>query len=237
VIVDHTNRRVLDVLASREKAHVADYLRQKRQEGLLAEVVEVTCDMWDAYANAAKEVFGETCRVVIDRFHVMKNFQDQLTNARREIQRRLRPEDLKVLKGTRWLWLKNEENLTVQEQQELDGLKERFPELKQLAEQRENLRAIFEDRTIMSVEEGRKQLMAWMAEAVKLGLKGLATFCKTLSNWMDQIAGYFVSRSSNRRTEGFNHGLRSILWRAFGMTNFRRFRLRVLDRFGRPAND
>ena len=29
--------------------------------------------------------------------------------------------------------------------------------------------------------------------------------------------------------------LRSILWRAFGMTNFTRFRLRVLDRFGRPA--
>ena len=141
-----------------------------------------------------------------------------------------------MLKGTRWLWLKNEENLTAEERQKQADLSTRFPELKQLAEQRESLRAIFEDRTIVSVEEGRKQLMAWMVEAVKLGLKGLATFCKTLSNWMDSIAGYFVSRSSNGRTEGFNHGLRSILWRAFGMTNFRRFRLRVLDRFGRPAN-
>ena len=33
---------------------------------------------------------------------------------------------------------------------------------------------------------------------------------------------------------GFNHGLRAILWRAFGMTNFTHFRLRVLDRFGSP---
>jgi transposase len=74
-----------------------------------------------------------------------------------------------------------------------------------------------------------------MAEAGKLGLKALEQFCKTLTNWMDKIANYFVARSSNGRTEGFNHGLRSILWRAFGMTNFKRFRLRVLDRFGRPA--
>jgi transposase len=66
-------------------------------------------------------------------------------------------------------------------------------------------------------------------------LKGLDAFCKTLTNWLDKIANYFVSRSSNGRTEGFNHGLRSILWRAFGMSNFRSFRLRVLDRFGRPA--
>jgi transposase len=40
---------------------------------------------------------------------------------------------------------------------------------------------------------------------------------------------------SNGRTEGFNRGLRAILWRAFGMVNFRHFRLRVLDRLGRPA--
>ena len=58
-----------------------------------------------------------------------------------------------------------------------------------------------------------------------------------LENWLDKIANYFVTRASNGRTEGFNHGLRNILWRAFGMTNFSHFRLRVLDRFGRPKTD
>ena len=137
MIVDHTNRRVLDVLESREKSCVVEYLRQGREGGLLAGVVEVTCDMWDAYANAATEVFGAGCRVVIDRFHVMKNFQEQLTDARREIQRGLGKEEAKALKGTRWLWVKNWENLTEPERKELEGLKERFPPLKQLAEQRE----------------------------------------------------------------------------------------------------
>jgi hypothetical protein len=55
---------------------------------------------------------------------------------------------------------------------------------------------------------------------------------RTLENWMDQIVNYFVARSSNGRTEGFNRGLRAILWRACGMHNFSHFRLRVLHAFG-----
>ena len=65
-----------------------------------------------------------------------------------------------------------------------------------------------------------------------MGWKGLERFAKTLNNWMDKICNYFVSRSSNGRTEGFNHGIRAILWRAFGMRNFAHFRLRVLHLFG-----
>jgi len=235
VIIDHSNRRVLDVLESRDKDFIVKYLQQKKESGLLAGVEEVTCDMWEGYVNAAQEVFGKDVRVTIDRFHVMKNFQEQLTDARRQIQRGLDKEEAKALKGSRWLWVKNGENLTIEERAELEELKKRFPLLKQLAEQRESLRVIFEDRTISSAAEGKKRLEAWMEEARKLALKGLDRFCKTLTNWLDKIANYFVSRSSNGRTEGFNLGLRSILWRAFGMTNFQHFRLRVLDRFGRPA--
>jgi len=46
-----------------------------------------------------------------------------------------------------------------------------------------------------------------MEQAQALGLKALDAFCKTLSNWLGLIANYFVSRSSNGRTEGFNRGL------------------------------
>jgi transposase len=235
VIIDNTNKRVLDILEFRDKESLIQYLREKKG-GLLASLKETTCDMWEGYANAVTEVFGDGVRVTIDRFHVMKNFQEQLTKARREIQNSLGKEEAKMLKGTRWLWVKNWENLTAQEQQDLQGLKERFPALKQLAEQRESLRAIFEDRTVTTAAEGEKRLKAWMEQARALGLKGLDAFCKTLSNWLSKIANYFVSRSSNGRTEGFNHALRSILWRAFGMTNFFNFRLRALHRFGQPAN-
>jgi len=233
VFIDHTNKRVLDVIEGRDKHLIVNYLHTHKQ-GLFSQLQEVTCDMWDAYANATAEVFGEKVAVTIDRFHVMKNFQEQLTEARREIQRGLAKEAAKELKGTRWLWQTNPENLTAEQRQQLEQLKQRFPRLKQLVEQRESLRATFQDTTIKDAAEGERQLRGWMERALATGLKGLATFCKTLGNWMGKIANYFIWRSSNGRTEGFNHGLRAILWRAFGMANFRHFRLRVLDRFGSP---
>jgi transposase len=234
VLIDHTNRRVLEVLEGRDKDLIVNYLRANKG-GLFAQLKEVTCDMWDAYVNATEEVFGEAVRVTVDRFHVVKNFQEQLTEARREIQRGLDKEAAKQLKGTRWLWQTNPENLTDEQKQQLQGLKERFPRLRQLVEQRESLRAIFEDKGIPDAAAGAARLRAWLEQAQALGLKALDKFCRTLTNWLDKIANYFVWRSSNGRTEGFNHGLRAILWRAFGMLNFRHFRLRVLDRFGQPA--
>jgi len=227
---------VLEVLANRDKASVRAYLEAGKANGLLGALEEVTTDMWDGYVEAVKEVFGAPVRVTIDRFHVMKNFQEQLTDARRQIQRELAKEEAQALKGTRWLWVTNPENLTAEERAELEHLKERFPRLKVLVEQRETLRQIFEDRTLVDAPTGVARLRTWIAQARQAGLKGLDKFCRTLEKWMDKIANYFVDRASNGRTEGFNHGLRSILWRAFGMKNFAHFRLRVLDRFGRPKN-
>lgn len=235
MIIDHSNGRVLDVLKSREKQVIRAYLARGRMAGLLAQVVEVTTDMWEGYVQAVREVFGEGVRVTIDRFHVMKNFQDHVTAARREIQRQLPREEAKALKGTRWLWLTNAENLTEQEQAELAVLGEQFPLLGRLRQQRERLRLLFEDREIDTAAAGMKYLRAWMQEARALGVKALDSFCTTLDHWLEKIANYFVKRASNGRVEGFNSGLRSILRRAFGMLNFEHFRLRVLDRFGVPS--
>ena len=232
MIIDHDNHRVLEVLENREKTTVVAYLKKAKAEGLLAHVIEVTCDMWDAYVSAAREAFGEQVIVTIDRFHVMKNFQECLTGARRELQKKLSEADRAELKGSRWLWVTNWENLSAEQQKELAALKNRFPELGKLADQREALRSLFNDMAIKDPAEGRQRLQAWMEQAKALGVAALNKFFKTLTNWLDKIANYFHHRSSNGRTEGFNHGLRVILWRAFGMTNFENFRLRVLHCFG-----
>lgn len=223
---------MLDVLENREKATVVAYLKAGKESGLLASVEEVTTDMWDAYVEASREVFGDGVAITIDRFHVMKNFQDGLTAARRELQRGLSAEAKAKLKGSRWWWVTNPENMDGDDRESFAQLRLEFPLLAALWEQREELRAIFEDRTILTPERGRERLEGWMAGVRKLGLAALDKFCKTQTNWMGKIANYFRARSSNGRTEGLNHGIRTILWRAFGMTNFKNFRLRVLHRFG-----
>ena len=234
MIIDHTNRRVLEVLENRDQQTVTEYLQQARQSGLLASVTEVTTDMWDVYVNASKAAFGENVAVVIDRFHVVKNLQERLTAARRLVQKGLSEDERKLLKGSRWLWCKNVENLSPEELAELQTLRAKFPQLALLADQHESLRALFEDRDITTPEAAQQRLREWLTAARRLQLKPLDAFCQTLENWLPMIANYFTNRSSNGPTEGFNRGFRTILWQAFGMTNFRHFRLRILDRFNQP---
>jgi len=232
VLIDHTNGRVLDILESREKQVLSQWLNAGKESGLLSAVEEVTCDMWDAYVEASKEVFGPAVRITIDRFHVMKNFQDRLNEARREIQKGLDKERARELKGSRWLWVTNPENLTAEQRGELEVLKRKFPELGRLSDHREALRRIFEDKSLTSPQAAMNRLRQWCRQGARMGLKALEQFNKTMENWMEKIANYFVSRSSNGRTEGFNRGLRAILWRACGMRNFDHFRMRVLHLFG-----
>lgn len=232
MLIDHTNARVLDVLENREKQTVVQWLKAKKESGLLSALEEVTCDMWDAYVEAPREVFGTSVRITIDRFHVMKAFQDRLTEARRDLQRNIGRKQSAELKGSRFLWLTNPENLTAEQRGELETLKRKFPLLGRLADHREALRRIFEDKQITTAAGGKEQLGKWCEQGNQLGLYAVKQFNKTLQNWMEKIANYFVSRSSNGRTEGFNRGLRAILWRACGMRNFNHFRLRVLHQFG-----
>lgn len=221
------------MLENREKQTVLTYLKSAKASGLLAQVEEVTTDMWTAYVEAAREAFGPRVQITVDRFHVMKGFQEQLDAARRQLQRSLPPEAAKALKGMRWLLLKNWEHLTQEEREELAEIKQLFPELGQLHDLRESFRRVFENHA-RSVKAGRHRLRMWIAEARRLGMQSLERFCKTLEHWMDSIVNYFVTRASNGQTEGFNHKLRGILWRAFGMPNFKHFRLRILDACGAP---
>ena len=165
MIIDHTNRRVLEVLENRDQQTVTKYLQSARQSGLLQQVTEVTTDMWDGYVNAAKAAFGDDVSVVIDRFHVVKNLQERLTAARRLLQKDLSEADRKLLKGSRWLWCKNTENLSTEELAELHTLRATFPQLALLADQRESLRALFEDRSITTSEAAQKRLQEWLTAA------------------------------------------------------------------------
>ena len=232
MLIDHSNGRVLEVLESREKTAVVAWLKQARDSGGLGQLQEVTMDMWEGYVEAVKEVFGPGVRIVIDRFHVMKLFQEWLTDARREIQRSLPKEQAQELKGSRWLWVSNRQSLTREQLKELARLGRLFPLLRQLRRLRDGLQRIFQNPALTTAEAGKAKLLAWCQQARRLGLKALEKFGQTMNRWMDLIANYFVSRSSNGRTEGFNHGIRAILWRAFGMQNFTHFRLRVLHVFG-----
>src|SRR4051794_15263681 len=75
-----------------------------------AKVTAVAMDMSAAYRQAVSaHLKGAT--IVFDHFHVIKLFNDKLSGLRRSLYHQAKDEKKKVLKGARWLLLKNPENL------------------------------------------------------------------------------------------------------------------------------
>lgn len=83
----------------------------KRLKAARAKIRAVATDMSPAYIFAVRENLPKAVHV-FDHFHVVKLFNERLSDFRRELQREAEgPLGKKVLKGMRWLILKNPENL------------------------------------------------------------------------------------------------------------------------------
>ncbi len=88
-----------------------------------AKVEAVAMDMSAAYRQAVSTHLKKAV-IVFDHFHVIKLFNDKLSQLRRDLYREATDKQHKaVLKGTRWLLLKNAENLD-EEKDEKVRLKE-----------------------------------------------------------------------------------------------------------------
>jgi transposase len=218
---------VLDVLEDRSQEKLLTWLEERGKEW--CEGVEVACsDMWDAYQEAAAEKLPNARRVV-DRFPVMKNLNDALTKARRTIQHAADEASKALLKGCRWLLVKNCENLTAEEQKKLVGMFAVSPDLCACYTLKEGFRALFNQH--LDETEAEKQLQDWVAKVEASSFKALKQFVGTLRNWWQQILIYFVGRFNNGFAEGVNLKIKMLNRRGFGYYNFKSFRLHVLVAF------
>jgi len=218
---------ILDVLKDRKKASLEDWFDTRGPDWCAA--VEVCCaDMWDAYHEAAQAKLPKA-RVTVDRFHVMKTLNAALTKARRAIQKTATDTVQPLLKNSRWLLVKNAENLTAGERERLAAMLAASPELKQCYELKEDFRQWFNASSDRVTAD--RQLSEWVVRVQASGLKALQVFTQTVSNWRERILNYFDGRHSNGFAEGANLKIKLINRRAYGYHNFENFRLHILMAF------
>ena len=107
--------KILAILPDRKKETVKAFI-QSIPEHLKETIKAACCDMYDGYINAVKETLGKKVNVVIDRFHVAKNYRKCIDSLRKQELKRLKKElteaEYKKLKGAMWVLRKKEEALT-----------------------------------------------------------------------------------------------------------------------------
>ena len=228
VLSDLERRCVLAVLPTREQQTLIGWLK-----GLTAAekraIRVVSMDMWRPY-RAVVEKYLSHADIVADRFHVMKQLNEQLSQARRQIQREADKATKAALKGCRWLLVRKGNTLNSQQQQQLQLALAADAALREAYLLKEEFYLIFE--RIRDQEQARRFLMAWVFKVQQTNNCYLLAFVKTLHNWWQQILNYFDERITNGFVEGMNRVIRAIIWRACGFRNFDNFKLQILAELG-----
>ncbi len=181
-------------------------------------------DMWDGYLTAIADFMVAhpevRAKVVIDRFHVAKNYRNDFDTLRKKELRRLRQElpaatYKDVVHGMHWVLRHNHANLNDDDKVRLRTLFQYTPSLHAAYTLREELTAIF--NLEMSLAVGRSRLEKWVAKVERSALTCFNKFLKTLRNHLDEIANYFDKRASSGFVEGVNNKLKTITRRSYGL--------------------
>jgi transposase len=213
---------VLTVLPDRKKKTVRAFL--ETVPGRLRPTLRTVCtDMWEGYVNAAKEFAAAhpevALTVVVDRFHVAKNYRAGVDDLRKQVRRclkqKLSDEAYAEIKGVMWPFRKNNRDLNADERTKLRRLFVYAPQLKLAYTLREELTAIFELPLTKAVASRR--LQKWQEKVRRSGLQCFEKFLKTLNNWWDEITNYFVNRLSSGFVEGLNNKIKTLKRRCYGI--------------------
>lgn len=192
-----------------------------------AKVKAVAMDMSPAYISAVLEHLPNAT-IVFDHFHVTKLFNDKLSNLRRDLYRET-TENLhkEVLKGTRWLLLKNPENLDTEKKE-----KERLEEALKLNEHlacayylKEDLRQIWLQP---NKETAERVFTDWVKRAQATGIKILKKFANTLAGYKSGILAYYDYRISSGPLEGTNNKIKTMKRMAYGFRDMDFFKLKIM---------
>jgi transposase len=200
----------------------------KRLKAARAKIRAVATDMSPAYSAAVQENLPQA-QLVFDRFHVMKLLNEKLTDLRRVLFREAEgPLGKSVLKGIRWLLLKNPENLE-DAKDERTRLNEALELNKPLATAyylKDDLRQFWEQA---DWEGAFEFLTDWCGRAEASGIRMLQTFAKTLLGHRSGLLAWYHHRISTGPLEGINNKIKLLQRRAYGYRDLELFKLRILS--------
>jgi len=198
----------------------------KRLRRSHAKIEAVATDMSPAYIRAVRENLKRAVHV-FDHFHVIKLYNDKLSAFRRQLFHDLSTQGQKLLKGIRWLLLKNQENLDPDrnERQRLERALRVNQPLAIAYYLKEDLRQIWLQPT---KSMARLFLRDWLARARVSGIRMLQQFADTLETHQEGILNYYDYRISTGPLEGTNTKIQLMKRQAYGYRDHEFFKLKIL---------
>lgn len=173
-----------------------------------ASKTEFCSDMSPAFIKGVSETFVNA-QLTFDKFHVMQIINNAVDEVRRQEQK-VRPE----LQKSRYIWLKNQQNLKARQRQRLNELSLAKLNLKTARAYR--MRLAFQELFSQPPLLAEAFLKKWYFWATHSRLQPIKEAAYTIKNHWSGVLRWFTSRISNGTLEGINSLVQAAKARARG---------------------
>lgn len=227
-IYDLTRKRLLGSVEDRTYESLSVFFKQWG-EANLRKIRGVCCDMWDPYIKAIKEYLPHAV-IVFDKFHLVRQLLDAVNNVRRQEAALLKRTDPDLLKGTRYIWLKNPWNLTDKQKQRLSYLEKLNLKINRAYLLKENFRELW---TYTNRIQAEKFLKHWFWLATHSRIQPIRQFAWMLRNHQEGILTWFELPIDNGVVEALNNVAKSISHQAKGYRSSKTFATLLMHWMGK----
>ena len=226
VVADYFSGRVIWMGKNRDKKTLGKFFASmtKEQKG---SIEAVAMDMWKPFINRVKHHCPQA-KIVFDHFHIVQAFGRIIDQVRRQEFKKADASGRKVLKGSRYLLLKNEDNLTDREISRLDAVLELNETLAVMYILRDQLKMLYyySDR-----RKVKRALANWYSIAATIEYKSVRGFIKRLHRHEYGILNHADYPISTSPLEGMNNKIKVIKRKAYGFHDSEYFTLKVKQAF------
>ena len=230
VIVEPATKGVLWVGRGRKQEDVRPFFDLLREQGR-AKLQAVVMDMNAAYEKEVRARCPQA-QIVYDLFHVVAKYgREVIDRTRVDEANRLRGDKAarKVMKGSKWLLLRNKKN--VRSREDRVKLAELLAANKKLATvyvMKEDLKRLWKYRYPACA---RKFWEEWYNRAVRSRIGALVKFAKALKQYIEGIIAHCRYRLHTSLIEGINNKIKVIKRVAYGFRDDEYFFLRIRSAF------
>jgi transposase len=225
VVLDLKSGAVVFIGKGKGAESLLPFWKRLRASG--ARVRAVAIDMSQAYTKAVRENLRDAV-LVYDHFHIIKLFNEKLTELRRDLYNEATEGRHKnVLKGIRWLLLKNPENLDPQrrEQERLNDALELNHTLFVAYYMKDQLRLLWAQDGKWAA---RRLLDGWIELAEFSGIRMLQSFARTLKDHREGILAWYDYPISTGPLEGTNNKIKTMQRQAYGFRDIEFLKLKIM---------
>ena len=221
IITDPHNKKVLDILKSRESSYLIDYFKRFKNRN---EVKYFVMDMWKPYKDIA-DTFFKKATIVIDKYHFIRQVIWALERVRKSEQKKFSDERRKYFKRSKKLLIKRMKDLSEEDKLAVEIMLRASVKLKEAYLLKEKFMEFVDSK---SLDEAKRNLQFWYAFVAASDVPEFDSCSKTITNWQKYILNSFACPYTNGFTEGCNNKIKVLKRNSYGVRNFDRFRTRIL---------